>query len=95
MTAREFIAKWRQVELSERSASQQHFLDLCALVGHGTPASIDPIGESFTFERGAAKLGGGDGWADVWKRDHFGPQAGSHAMPDADLLTDSDEPDDD
>jgi hypothetical protein len=29
MTVREFVAKWRKVELTERAASQQHFLDLC------------------------------------------------------------------
>jgi hypothetical protein len=27
---------------------------------------------TFTFEKGAAKHGGGDGWADVWKKDFFG-----------------------
>jgi len=32
MTVTEFIAKWRRVDLTERSASQQHFLDVCALV---------------------------------------------------------------
>jgi hypothetical protein len=34
MNAAEFVAKWRKAELTERSASQQHFLDLCELVGH-------------------------------------------------------------
>ena len=71
MTAEAFIAKWRQVDLTERSAAQQHFLDLCELVGHPKPAEMDPTGESFTFERGAAKEGGGDGWTDVWKRSFF------------------------
>ena len=27
-----FIAKWKAVDLSERSAYQQHFLDLCDLL---------------------------------------------------------------
>lgn len=72
MTAQEFIAKWSQVDLTERAAAQQHFLDLCELVGHPKPAAADPTGESFTFEKGAAKHGGGDGWADVWKKDFFG-----------------------
>jgi len=31
MNVSEFISKWRPVELTERSASQQHFLDLLAL----------------------------------------------------------------
>jgi hypothetical protein len=68
----EFIAKWERVELKERSAAQEHFLDLCRLVGHPTPAEADPLGETFCFEKGAAKHGGGDGFADVWKKDFFG-----------------------
>ena len=72
MTAEAFIAKWSKVELTERSAAQAHFLDLCELVGHPKPQEADPKGEWFTFERGASKHGGGDGWADVWKKDFFG-----------------------
>ncbi len=68
----EFVAKWRKVELKERSAAQEHFLDLCRVLGHPTPAEADPTGETFCFERGAAKHGGGDGFADVWKKDFFG-----------------------
>ena len=45
MNISEFVAKWRQVELTERSASQQHFLDHCAVFDHPTPAQIDPTGE--------------------------------------------------
>ena len=71
MNLSEFIAKWSQSTLTERSASQQHFLDLCELIGHPKPAATDPTGESFTFEKGAAKSGGGQGWADVWKRGVF------------------------
>jgi type II restriction/modification system DNA methylase subunit YeeA len=72
MTARDFIAKWRQVELKERSAAQEHFIDLCRLVGHPTPVELDPTGDTFCFERGVSKHGGGDGFADVWKRGFFG-----------------------
>ena len=71
MTVTEFIAKWRRVDLKERSASQQHVLDLCALVGHQPPAEADPTGVDFCFEKGASKASGGEGWADVWKRGHF------------------------
>lgn len=71
MNVSQFIAKWRRVALTERSAAQQHFLDLCEVLEHPKPAEIDPLGESFTFERGAAKTGGGEGWADVWKRGFF------------------------
>ncbi len=71
MTPYEFIDKWRASTLTERSASQQHFLDLCELLGEPKPADVDPTGEEYCFERGARKDTGGDGWADVWKRHHF------------------------
>ena len=71
MTPYEFINKWRASALKERSGSQEHFLDLCRLLGEPTPAEVDPSGETYCFERGARKDTGGDGWADVWKRHHF------------------------
>ena len=84
MTVAEFVAKWRKVELKERSAAQEHFIDLCNTFDHPTPAAADPTGESFCFEKGAAKHGGGDGFADVWKRGHFGMEyKGKHKNLDA------------
>ena len=71
MTPYQFIAKWRASELKERSAAQEHFIDLCRLLGEPTPAEADPTGDHYCFERGARKDTGGDGWADVWKRHHF------------------------
>ena len=71
MTPSQFITKWRKSELKERSASQEHFIDLCRLLGEPTPAEADPIGDRYCFERGARKDTGGKGWADVWKRHHF------------------------
>ena len=71
MTPYEFIDKWRASTLTERQGSQQHFLDLCELLGEPKPADVDPTGETYCFERGARKDTGGDGWADVWKRHHF------------------------
>src|SRR5205823_4627840 len=52
MTPHEFIAKWRPVTLSEMSAYQQHFLDLCDLFGVEKPAAADPTGAWFTFQKG-------------------------------------------
>jgi hypothetical protein len=72
MTPEQFTAKWRNVRLTERQTAQEHFLDLCRLLGEPTPVETDPTGESFCFEKGASKTGGGEGWADVWKRGHFG-----------------------
>ncbi len=84
MTPNFFISKWSKTSLTERSASQQHFLDLCELFEHPKPAEADPTGESFTFEKGAAKHGGGGGWADVWKRGFFGWEyKGKHKDLDA------------
>ena len=67
-----FISKWEAVTLKERSASQEHFIDLCHLLEEKTPAEADPSGDWYCFERGASKLTGGGGWADVWKRGCFG-----------------------
>ena len=71
MTPHAFITKWRASALKERSASQEHFIDLCRLLDEPTPAEADPSGETYCFERGARKEAGGAGWADVWKRHHF------------------------
>ena len=68
MTPERFIALWKDNPLTERAGAQQHFNDLCDLLGVDKPR--DP--GNYCFERGAKKAGGGDGWADVWKRGHFG-----------------------
>ena len=84
MTPGEFIAKWRASELKERSAAQEHFIDLCRLLGEPSPAEADPTGERYCFERGARKDGGGKGWADVWKRGCFAWEyKGKHKSLDA------------
>ena len=84
MRAQEFIAKWRASELKERSAAQEHFIDLCRLLGEPTPAEDDPTGERYCFERGARKDTGGSGWADVWKRHCFAWEyKGKHKELDA------------
>jgi hypothetical protein len=71
MTPSEFAAKWRQSTRTERAASQEHFIDLCRMIGVKTPNEADPHGEWYAFETNAEKFGGDDGFADVWKRDHF------------------------
>jgi SAM-dependent methyltransferase len=72
MTPHEFITKWQRAQLSERSACQQHFLDLCDLLGQPKPAAADPDGAWYTFERGVRKTTGENGWADVWMKGRFG-----------------------
>ena len=59
MPVGEFVAKWRAAGLKERSAAQEHFLDLCRVLGEATPAEADPTGERYCFEKGARKEAGG------------------------------------
>jgi type II restriction/modification system DNA methylase subunit YeeA len=72
MLAVDFIARWRSADLTERAAAQSHFRDLCDLLGEEPPTTADPKGEWYAFEKGATKTTGGEGWADVWKRERFG-----------------------
>jgi len=58
MNPSEFIAKWAPVQLAERAASQEHFIDLCRLLGQPTPAEQDATGAEFTFEKFTAVTGG-------------------------------------
>ncbi|MXO63456.1 class I SAM-dependent DNA methyltransferase, partial [Qipengyuania oceanensis] len=71
MTPAEFISKWCAVDLKERTASQSHFNDICRLLDIEDPITADPKGDWFTFEKGASKTGGGEGWADVWRKECF------------------------
>lgn len=78
MTPREFIEKWKSGG-DERRDAQPFFEDLCRLVGHPTPREADPEHTRFTYEAGASKTSGGEGWADVWKKGYFGWEAkGTH-----------------
>lgn len=83
LTPQAFAAKWRQATIKERSGYQEHFIDLCRLIGHPTPVEDDPSGTRYAFEAGADKQKGGQGWADVWKRGHFAWEyKGKHANLD-------------
>lgn len=84
MLVHEFQAKWRNASLKERSAAQEHFIDLCTMLGQPTPATADPIGARYTFEKGLTQAGGGQGFADVWMLNHFAWEyKGRHANLDA------------
>ena len=86
MTAAEFKRKWSRYQGKESSAYQEHFNDLCHLLGHPTPAQADPSGsDSFSFqkrvvkdaelfqlhERGEEVDPEERGFADVWKKGFF------------------------
>lgn len=74
MILAQFITKWQASQLTERSAAQSHFLDLCRVLGQPEPSS-DPTAASYAFEKSVGKVGGkgsgGSGFADVWLRDRF------------------------
>ena len=67
MTPDEFIKTWTQNDLTEKSGAQSYIEDLCGLLQIDKPRNS----EDFCYEKGAIKDGGGQGWADVWKRDCF------------------------
>ena len=66
MTPQEFAGRWSNAGFGERQGAQPFFIDLCAVVGHQTPAAYgDP--ERFTFEKSVP-----GGSADAYFEDHFG-----------------------
>lgn len=80
LTPQQFVNKWKQVTTKERSSYHEHFIDLCRLIEHPTPLEVDPTGGTFMFEAGTKKQGGGQGWADVWKKGYFAIEyKGKHA----------------
>jgi len=80
LSATEFAAKWRDSARRERASSQEHFIDLCRMLGVPTP-NDPPASPDYTFEAGVERLSTGrQGWADVWRRGHFGWEyKGAHA----------------
>ena len=64
--------------ISPSAASQEHFIDLCHVIGQPTPVEADPTGKEYCFEKsvkvvGAASKGskGEGGFVDVWKKGCF------------------------
>jgi hypothetical protein len=68
LSPQDFVSKWKRASARERQSVQEHFIDLCMMIGHETPMQQDPSGTRFAFEMGAAKTRGGTGWADVAKQ---------------------------
>jgi hypothetical protein len=86
MTVAEFKKKWLRYHGKETSAYQEHFNDLCRLLGQPTPAEADPTGSDwFCFQKrvvkdlelfavepdGAEAPKEKRGFADVWRKDAF------------------------
>ena len=78
LTPRAFARKWRDNATKEKAASQEHFIDLCRMLGEPTPNEADPTGQTYAFEKAVTKAAGGDGFADVWKKGFFGWEYKSH-----------------
>ena len=66
MQPHEFVAKWQNISFGEKQASQEMFLDICALVDHPTPVAIGNP-DVFTFEKWVP-----GGFADAYLEGHFG-----------------------
>jgi hypothetical protein len=69
LTPQAFVAKWRTNTRKERSAAQEHFIDLCRLIGHPTPGEA-ATSSTYDFEAGASKQAGAVG----------GPMSGKKAI---------------
>jgi hypothetical protein len=61
LTPAAFAAKWRGVTTTEKASAQEHFIDLCRMLGDPTPHEADPIGAQYAFEKRVSKAGGGEG----------------------------------
>ena len=70
-TPEQFIAKWRQAELTGRAAALSHFLDLCEVLGEQKRSDADPKGEWYCLEKGSGQDRRRRGLADVFKRGCF------------------------
>src|SRR5713226_7329128 len=64
MSPEDFIARWRGTTRTERSAAQEHFLDLCALLGVPKPADVERHGTEYTVEKSTRKIGDTAGFAE-------------------------------
>lgn len=87
MTPAEFKKKWARFSGKETAAYQEHFNDLCVMLGRPTPVSADPTAsETFCFQKrvlkdaelfmigaaGAIETDAAErGFADVWKKGCF------------------------
>ncbi|MFB1489306.1 MULTISPECIES: hypothetical protein [unclassified Thiocapsa] len=46
MSPDDFIAKWQGVTLTERASAQEHFIDICRMLGEKTLTEADPSGST-------------------------------------------------
>lgn len=70
MNPASFVQKWSASRGAERAVAQEHFIDVCRLLNEKTPNEADPSGDFYAFDKGARKPDG-EGFADVWLKEHF------------------------
>lgn len=70
LTPDEFVKRWQHADATERQSYQEHFRDVCRLVGAVTPGELQQF-DDYTFEYGLKKTDGRQGYADVFYRNHF------------------------
>jgi hypothetical protein len=91
VTPHEFAAKWSGSNRAERAAAQEHFIDLCRLLGHPTPNEADPDGEWLRLREGRQQGGGRRGLCrclEAWLAIDPKPLVGDPALDTASLLRD-------
>ncbi len=81
MTPDKFISDWKHSTLNERQGAQTHFNQLCALIDVPEPSGTS-LRDGYGFEVNVDKVGGGQGYADAWKRGCF---AWEYKSPGSDL----------
>ena len=69
MQPAEFAEKWAKSKGSERQTAQEHFIDICRMLGEQTPNDANSP-ERYAFEKGT-RTQDGNGFADVWMKGNF------------------------
>ena len=59
LTPHDFVSKWKRAEARERQSVQEHFIDLCRLVGDETPMQADPTGKNMPLKWAQQKQAAG------------------------------------
>ena len=81
ITAETFVGDWRSSTLNEKQGAQTHFRELCRMIGVPEPSAMSRA-DGYCFEEFVDKVGGGQGYADAWKRGCF---AWEYKSPGGDL----------
>ena len=57
LTPAAFAQKWQGVTTTEKAGSQEHFIDLCRMLGEPTPPhEADPTGDHYVCETAGKRI---------------------------------------